>query len=69
MSYQQLIARYPRGGGASAATGEAFGEGWAFLPTGALIVDFVLTSAISVAAGASAIIAYAPVLALCREVR
>lgn len=26
VNYQQLIARYPRGGGASAATGEAFGE-------------------------------------------
>ncbi|MHA7663142.1 APC family permease [Mycolicibacterium sp. HS_4_1] len=63
INYQQLIARYPRGGGASAATGEAFGEGWAFLPIGALIVDFVLTIAISVAAGASAIIAYVPVLA------
>lgn len=37
VNYQQLIARYPRGGGASAATGEAFGEGWAFLPIGALI--------------------------------
>ncbi|MFC6129377.1 amino acid permease [Mycolicibacterium llatzerense] len=63
VNYQQLIARYPRGGGASAATGEAFGEGWAFLPIGALIVDFVLTIAISVAAGASAIIAYVPALA------
>ncbi|WP_202813129.1 APC family permease [Mycolicibacterium llatzerense] len=63
VNYQQLIARYPRGGGASAATGEAFGEGWAFLPIGALIVDFVLTIAISVAAGASAIIAYMPTLA------
>lgn len=27
VNYQQLIARHPRGGGASAATGEAFGEG------------------------------------------
>lgn len=26
VNYQQLIARYPRGGGASAATDEAFGE-------------------------------------------
>jgi amino acid transporter len=62
VNYQQLVARYPQGGGASAATGEAFGEGWAFLPIGALIVDFVLTIAISVAAGASAVIAYFPSL-------
>jgi amino acid transporter len=63
VNYQQLIARYPHGGGAAAATGEAFGEAWAFIPIGALIVDFVLTIAISVSAGASAVIAYFPGLA------
>jgi len=63
VNYQQIIARYPRGGGAAAATGEAFGEAWAFIPIGALIVDFVLTIAISVSAGASAVIAYFPALA------
>lgn len=63
VNYQQLIARYPGGGGASAAVGEAFGEGFAFLPIGSLIVDFVLTIAISVSAGASAVIAYFPELA------
>src|SRR5439155_24256695 len=60
INYDQLIARFPEGGGAVAATGAAFGEGWAFFPLGALIVDFVLTIAISVAAAASAIIAYFP---------
>ncbi|MFD8246561.1 amino acid permease [Nocardia sp. NPDC059691] len=68
VNYQQLIARYPQGGGASAATGEAFGEGWAFVPIAALIVDFVLTIAISVSAGASAMIAYIPALAPERSV-
>ncbi len=63
VNYQQLIRRYPQGGGAAAATGEAFGEAWAFVPIGALIVDFVLTIAISVSAGASAVIAYFPGLA------
>jgi hypothetical protein len=63
VNYQQLIARYPSGGGAAAATGEAFGEAWAFVPIGALVVDFVLTIAISVSAGASAVIAYFPGLA------
>jgi len=63
VNYQQLVARYPKGGGAAAATGEAFGDGWAFIPIGALIVDFVLTIAISVSAGASAVIAYLPALA------
>ena len=63
VNYHQLIARYPQGGSASAAIGEAFGDKWAFIPVGALIVDFVLTIAISVAASGSAIIAYFPALA------
>ncbi|MFE0020823.1 amino acid permease [Amycolatopsis sp. NPDC059021] len=63
VNYHQLVARYPQGGGAAAATGEAFGEAAAFLPIGALIVDFVLTIAISSAAGASAVIAFFPALA------
>jgi hypothetical protein len=63
VNYHQLVGRYPQGGGAAAATGEAFGEASAFIPIGALIVDFVLTIAISSAAGASAVIAFFPNLA------
>ncbi len=63
INYHQLLARYPQGGGAAAAAGDAFGEAWAFVPIGALIVDFVLTIAISSAAGSSALIAYVPALA------
>jgi amino acid transporter len=63
LNYRQLIIRYPQGGGAAAATGEAFGDRWSFIPIGALVVDFVLTIAISVSAGASAAIAYFPALA------
>ena len=63
VNYRQLVSRYPQGGGASAAVGEALGDGCSFLPIGALVVDFVLTIAISVSAGASAVIAYFPVLA------
>ena len=59
-NYHQLVARFPEGGGAAAAAGRAFGEGWAFIPIGALIVDFVLTISISVAAGASALIQFVP---------
>ncbi len=66
LNYHQLVARFPDGGGSAAATGSAFGEAWAFLPIGALVVDFVLTIAISVAAGASAIVAYFPDLASVR---
>jgi hypothetical protein len=63
LNYHQLYARFPEGGGDAAATGTAFGEGWAFLPLGSLIVDYTLTITISVAAGASAIIAFVPDLA------
>lgn len=62
INYHQLIARYPSGGGAAAATADAFGDKWAFIPIGALVVDYVLTIAISVAAGSSAIISYFPSL-------
>ena len=59
-NYHELVGRFPQGGGAAAASGTAFGEGFAFLPLGALVVDFVLTIAVSIAAGTSAIIAYFP---------
>jgi len=65
-SYHALVGRFPEGGGSAAAAGRAFGEGVSFIPMGALIVDFVLTIAISVSAGASAIIAYVPTLATWR---
>src|SRR5205823_8650945 len=61
-NYHRLLGRFP-GGGDAAAAGTAFGDGWAFLPLGSLIVDYALTIAISVAAVASAIIAYVPGLA------
>ncbi|MCV7151892.1 amino acid permease [Mycolicibacterium pyrenivorans] len=63
VNYHQIVGRYPQGGGAAAAAADAFGEASAFIPVGALIVDFVLTIAISCAAAASAVIAFFPNLA------
>ena len=63
ISYHDLIRRFPGGGGSAEGLAAAFGEGWAFLPAGALLVDFTLTIAVSCAAASSAIIAYAPGLA------
>jgi hypothetical protein len=63
VNYWQLVGRFPLGGGSAEAAARAFGTGWVFLPIGALIVDFVLTITISIAAAVSAIIAYLPGLA------
>jgi hypothetical protein len=63
VNYWQLVGRFPLGGGSAEAAARAFGTGWVFLPIGALIVDFVLTITISIAAAVSAVIAYVPRLA------
>jgi len=65
-NYWQLVRAFPRGGGSPQAAGRAFGEAWSFLPIGALIVDFALTIAISIAAAASSVIDYLPALAPAR---
>ena len=59
-TYHQLIGRFPSGAGGSKAVAKAFGDGWVFVPLGALLVDFTLTVAVSCSAGAAAAIAYFP---------
>jgi hypothetical protein len=66
VNYWQLVGRFPLGGGSAEAAARAFGTGWVFLPIGALIVDFVLTITISIAAAVSALIAYLPGVAPAR---
>jgi amino acid transporter len=66
LNYWQLVRAFPEGGGSPEAAGRAFGEEWSFLPIGALVVDFALTIAISIAAAGSALIAYVPGLAPAR---
>src|SRR5436190_92783 len=63
LNYWQLVRAFPEGGGSPEAAGRAFGEEWTFVPMGALVVDFALTIAISIAAAGSALIAYVPALA------
>jgi amino acid transporter len=60
VNYWELVAKFPMGGGSAEAAARAFGTGWVFVPIGALIVDFVLTITISVAAGVSALIRIRP---------
>jgi Amino acid permease len=66
LNYWQLVRAFPQGGGSPEAAGAAFGESWTFLPIGALVMDFALTIAISIAAAGSAAIDYFPALASIR---
>src|ERR1700682_3619074 len=54
-SYRQTIHAYPSGGGAYIVAKENLGETPALIAAGALLIDYVLTVAVSIAAGVAAI--------------
>jgi amino acid transporter len=62
-SYRQTCYAYPNGGGAFAVSLENFGENAALTAASALLVDYVMTVAVSVVAGVVAITSSAPSLA------
>ena len=53
-SYRQTILAYPQGGGAYVVTRENLGRYPSLVAGAALLVDYVLTVAVSVAAGIAA---------------
>jgi len=55
VSYRQVIGAYPGGGGAYAVTKDNFPRGVSLLAGAALIVDYTLTVAVSIAAGVAAL--------------
>ena len=55
VSYRQTCHAYPSGGGAYAVSRENLGRGASLVAASALLVDYVLTVAVSVAAGVEAI--------------
>src|SRR5262245_1109963 len=60
-SYRQTIRAYPGGGGAYIVAKENLGEGAALVAAAALLIDYILTVAVSIAAGVAAITsAYPP---------
>jgi amino acid transporter len=63
LSYRQTIRAYPNGGGAYIVAHENLGELPGQVAAGALLVDYILTVSVSVAAGIAAVIAAAPGLA------
>src|SRR6266511_1284508 len=62
-SYRQTCAAYPNGGGAYAVSRDNLGEDPSLVAASALLIDYVLTVAVSVVAGVAAITSAVPSLA------
>jgi amino acid transporter len=62
LSYRQTTHAYPNGGGAFAVSMDNLGVGAALTAASALLVDYVMTVAVSVVAGVVAITSAAPSL-------
>ena len=60
LSYRQTVRAYPSGGGAYTVAHENLGRNPGLLAAGALMVDYTLTVAVSVAAGVAAITSAVP---------
>ena len=62
VSYTQIIKHYPNGGGAYVVSKENFGRGAALLAATCLIVDYIMTVAVSISSSTAAIVAAFPLL-------
>nr|WP_237419008.1 amino acid permease [Kitasatospora sp. SID7827] len=62
LSYRQVIAVHPGGGGSYAVAKQEFGRTTALLAAAGLVVDYVLTAAVSLATGAASLASAFPVL-------
>ena len=67
MSYRQIIFEYPEGGGAYIVGKSNLGEWPGLVAAAALMIDYVLTVAVSVAAGMAALTSAVPALLPHRE--
>jgi amino acid transporter len=61
-SYRQTVYAYPQGGGAFNVARENLGTFWGLFAAAALLVGYVLTVAVSIAAGVNAIVSALPAL-------
>lgn len=59
-SYRQTIAAYPRGGGSFFVATDNLGSGAGLLAASALMIDYVLTVAVSISAGVEALVSAVP---------
>ncbi len=62
LSYRQIIFAYPHGGGAYVVSKENLGVNYGLIAGGSLLVDYILTVAVSVSAGTDAITSAFPAL-------
>jgi amino acid transporter len=62
LSYRQTIAAYPSAGGAYIVSRDNFGPRWALVAGSALLIDYVLTVAVSVTSGVAALTTALPPL-------
>ncbi|HEX3880823.1 MAG TPA: APC family permease [Bryobacteraceae bacterium] len=62
LSYLQTIQAYPSGGGAYTVATKNLGATWGVLAAAALMIDYVLTAAVGVAAGVGAAVSAIPSL-------
>jgi amino acid transporter len=60
LGYRQVIRAYPHGGGSYVVAGDNLGHRWGLLAGAGLIVDYILTVAVSVASGVEAVTSAIP---------
>lgn len=61
-SYRQTIEAYPNGGGSFTVASENLGDGAGLLAAAALMIDYILTAAVGVSAGVTALVSAVPSL-------
>src|SRR5580692_7057959 len=59
-SYRQTIEAYPRGGGSYTVASQNLGAGAGLLAAAALMIDYILTAAVGISAGVTALVSAVP---------
>jgi amino acid transporter len=60
LSYRQTITAYPNGGGSFTVATENLGDGAGLLAAAALMIDYILTAAVGISAGVTALVSELP---------
>ncbi len=60
LSYRQTIIAYPNGGGSYTVASENLGDGAGLLAAAALMIDYILTAAVGISAGVTALVSAFP---------